>query len=308
MLCVSPHNFAEHLEVIRKHNLRISFQKLYEAIQEQQLPRRSVTITFDDGYADNLHKAKPLLERYDVPATIFISTGTVCRDREFWSDELERILLQPGTLPKTLSLKIGGNSHCWQLGDAAHYSDEEYRRHLRWSAWDRETPTPRHDLYRALDKLMQPLLLEEQQDVLDALLALSGAEPKYRQSHRFLSPEEVVILAEDGLVEIGAHTVTHPMLAALPPSLQQTEIEQSKLKLEEITARSVTRFAYPYGADTHYTADTVSIVRNAGFTAACSASSGIVRRGADLFQLPRMYVHDWSGEEFEERLSNGFYC
>jgi peptidoglycan/xylan/chitin deacetylase (PgdA/CDA1 family) len=81
-----------------------------------------VVITFDDGYADNLHNAKPLLERYDIPATVFVTTGHIGHEREFWGDELDRLLLQPSTLPELLGLSINGSPYQWELGEVAHYT------------------------------------------------------------------------------------------------------------------------------------------------------------------------------------------
>ena len=70
------------------------------AVSGGDVPSAGVVVTFDDGYADNFHNAKPLLERYEIPATVFVTTGYLQDQREFWWDELERILLQPGTLPR----------------------------------------------------------------------------------------------------------------------------------------------------------------------------------------------------------------
>ena len=105
----------------------MGLRELSQAYQQENLPRRAVVVTFDDGYYDNLANAKPLLERYSIPATLFVATGYSEREGEFWSDELERLLLQPGNLPDTLNLTITGKRHHWNLGDATSYSEEEYR-------------------------------------------------------------------------------------------------------------------------------------------------------------------------------------
>jgi peptidoglycan/xylan/chitin deacetylase (PgdA/CDA1 family) len=76
-----------------------------------------VAVTFDDGYADNLLNGKPLLECYDVPVTVFVTSGYVGAGREFWADELERLFLQPGTLRQELCLAIKGRTHQWDLGE-----------------------------------------------------------------------------------------------------------------------------------------------------------------------------------------------
>jgi len=125
-------------------------------------------------------------------------------------------------------------------------------------------------------------------------------------THRALSPGEVIELAAGGLVEIGAHTVTHPALAELPAAAQRSEIEGSKTSLEEILGHTVTSFAYPYGSPGHYTAETTAIVKEAGFGSACSGPAGLVWRGADPFQLPRFSMRDWDGAAFKFGCRNGF--
>jgi peptidoglycan/xylan/chitin deacetylase (PgdA/CDA1 family) len=83
-LCVSPCHFAEHLEVLQKLGCTVRLQQLNQTLQSGKRPERQVAITFDDGYADNLHLGKPLLESYEIPATIFLATGYMVQEREFW--------------------------------------------------------------------------------------------------------------------------------------------------------------------------------------------------------------------------------
>src|SRR6266849_9213569 len=94
-LCVTPRHFAEHLDVLRKYR-RTRLDQLQPSgwSVDREL---SVAITFDDGYADNFLVAQPKLRQYDTPATFFIATGCIDADREFWWDELERIVFQSET-------------------------------------------------------------------------------------------------------------------------------------------------------------------------------------------------------------------
>jgi peptidoglycan/xylan/chitin deacetylase (PgdA/CDA1 family) len=280
-------------------------QQLVTALQDGNLPRRPLVITFDDGYADNLLNAKPVLERYDVPATVFLATGYLGHNREFWWDELDRLLLQPGTLPETLRLSINGSAYEWRLDEAAHYSEDAHRRYCHWKAWE-EAPSPRHFLYYSLWQLLRPLLEDERQKVLNELLVWASAKPETRPTHRTLSLEEGLTLARGKLIEVGSHTVTHSALAALPAVLQRDEIQRSKVHLEEILGHPVTSFAYPYGGPSDYTAETAAIVREAGFACACSTLAGVVGRTTDRFQLPRVQVNDWDGEEFARQLTLWF--
>lgn len=303
-LCVTPQHFAEHLEVLRKYTYPVQLQQLTQAIEDRKLSSRSVVITFDDGYADNLHNAKPLLEHYGIPATVFLASGYIGHKREFWWDELERILLQASTLPPSLHLSINGNTCQWELEEAAYYSKDAYQQHRYWQIEREADSSPRHFLYRSLWQLLRPMLENERRKVLDELLAWAGAELVSRPTHRSLTLEEIFTLKQGELIEVGAHTVTHPLLSALPATLQRNEIQQSKADLEEIVGHQVSSFAYPYG---DYTNETVALVREAGFARACSTIADGVRRRSDCFQLPRVVVEDWDGEEFTRRLENWFH-
>ena len=299
-LAVTPSHFAEHLAVLREHR-PIYLSQLASALRNGDLPRRSAVVTFDDGYADNLHQGKPLLERYDVPATVFVTTGSIGAEQEFWWDELDRILLQPGSLPRELTLTLDGRASSWDLGEARNYSESEAWQHRSWKASE-PPPSPRHALYLSLWKRLRTSPAEERHEALQRLMTWANVEPLSRPTHRSLTPNEVLTLARGGLVEIGAHTVTHPALAVLPADSQRLEIERSKSDLETLLGRAVTDFAYPYGSRHDYTAETVAAVRAAGFTSACSTSDCLVKPATGLYQLPRIYVRDCDGEQFAELL------
>jgi len=302
LLRVTPRHFAEHLEVLTRSYQPMRLNQLGEALHSGSIPPGAVVLTFDDGYADNLHHAKPLLERFDVPATVFVTAGCLGRMREFCWDELDRLLLQPGILPATLRLNINGSNYQWELSEAVQYSEEDVGRFRGWSVLEKNDPGPRQRLYRALWKLLRPLREGDQRQVLDDLLAWSGAESIVRPTHRALSPAELLHLAEGELIEVGAHTVTHPILSQLSATEQRVEIQRGKTHLEEILGRPVTSFAYPFGGRSEYTAETVAIVRDTGFSVACSTVEDVVWRGSNGFQLPRISVQDWDGEVFSRWL------
>lgn len=280
----------------------MQLREAVHALSHGQLPQRAVIVTFDDGYADNLQNAKPLLEQYDVPATVFVTAGYVGGEREFLWDALDNVLLQPRPLPGTLRLSLGGNTYEWEFGDALEYDEQLYQRHRYWHMLDRDDPTPRHRLYRHLFQLLRQLPSDQHQEVIDKLASWADAETTARPTHRVLTQDEVVQLANGRLVEVGAHTMTHPVLSALPTSVQRSEIQQSKTYLEELLGTSVVSFAYPFGSRTDYTAKTVAAVRNAGFLCACSNYADIVWRGSDPFQLPRILVRDWTGDGLDRLL------
>jgi len=302
LLSVTPDHFAEHLEILRRYARPMALRDMVRALRENKVPRRAVAVTFDDGYADNLHNAKPLLERYEIPATVYVSSGYVDTSREFVHDTLEGLLLQPGSLPRRLELTFGEHTHQWDLGEHAHYSEDEYQKNRAWHVLKTEDPTARHSVYRSLCQLVYALSDAERRAALDVLMKWAGTRFACRSAYRVLGSEEIRILAKDGLVDVGSHTVTHPVLSARPSADQRDEVQRSKACLEEILDRPVSSFAYPYGTRSDYTAETSAIVREAGYDHACSNFEGLARQGTDPWQLPRFLVRDWDGEGLASRL------
>jgi len=255
-IAVTPEHFAEHLEVLRHRSTIVSLSQLDGALREPRARGPFVVVTFDDGYADNLHEALPLLQRYDVPATMFVATDAVVTGREFWWDDLER------------AVGADNYDHTW--------------RELR----DCDAST------RAV--------------ALDAARPGGRTSLAPRSTHRPLTRDELACLARDALIEIGGHTTSHSRLAALTLGDQRREIEEGRETLESIIGRRVESFAYPFGRPGDYTAETMRLVRDAGFLRACTNQAGHVDPSTDRFVLPRVYVRDGDGDAFAAALrANG---
>lgn len=305
LLSVSPENFAAHLVILKE----LATPKPLAALVtdtggESTAGRRAVTITFDDGYADNLLNAKPILERYQMPATVFVSTAGIGSHREFFWDELGRIYLEPGRLPERLELSLDGEVvYTADLGAAAAYSQEQYEQHQRWDVTISEPPTSRQRIYNELCTLLHISSLARRHQLLAALLAWSGLKPEGRATHRMLTADQVRELARGGLIEIGGHTVNHPLLAAEEVAVQRAEIWLGRDELVKVLGRMPVGFSYPFGCRRDYTAESIKLVQEAGFGFACSNFNGVVEAGTDRYQLPRVLVRNWSGEEFRQRMA-----
>ncbi len=300
-LAVSPARFAEQLAAIRACGEPVTLAALAAAHERGVIPRRGIVVTFDDGYADNAHTAKPLLESAGVPASVFVTTAYTGTRDEFWWDELERLLLGLGTLPATMDLTIAGLSLQWDLGPAAVYGAEERRRDRGRRARD-AAPGSRLAFYYAVWRELVPLAHEVRHDVLAAIASWAPETPR-RETHRALAPDELVELARDGLVDVGAHTATHPYFPAQPAAVQRRELAESKSALEDVLGRPVTTFAYPFG---EWSPESPALAREAGFVCACAVANEPVWRRSDRYRLPRFAVEDWSGEDLARRLHEWF--
>lgn len=301
-LSVSPSHFAEQLEVIKKYFHPLSMQELLGHLRQDKVPNRSVVVTFDDGYVDNLYQAKPLLERSDVPATVFLVTEAIVEERNFWWDELEWALLQSGILPEWFELRVNSSKYEWQLGDAREYSLQNRQKDRQRRPWDAPPGSRLAFFYLIWQRLME-LSKPERLEALDAIRTWAGASNELRRADRALSKDEVNVLGEGGLIELGAHTMTHPSLKVISIAGQMEEILGSKAQLENIISGPVRSFSYPHG---EYSVDTKELVQIAGFQGASTTNFKCVMAGADPFQLPRFQIDDWSGEEFLRRLARWY--
>jgi len=267
-LCVSPRHFGEHLDVLRKWATVVRLRDLFASGPSGRSARPTVAVTFDDGYKDNLTGARPMLERADVPATLFAVAGE--SGQEFWWDDLEDVLFRPETLPSALNV-----------------AGEEMRSEERSA------------LYLKVHRTLQGMPSAERRNAIKDLrsqVRLSTA-PSLR-----LSDEELRTLASGGLIEIGGHSLTHPMLSRLSVEEQRQEIFGCKRRLEELLGSPVGSFAYPYGASTDFNPSSVALVKEAGFQSAFAVASDALWRSTDRFAAPRVIVTDCDGAEFERYL------
>jgi peptidoglycan/xylan/chitin deacetylase (PgdA/CDA1 family) len=279
-LCVAPRRFAQQLEILRNQANPIALPALVRALAEGNLPPRAVAVTFDDGYADVLTHAKPLLERYRIPATVFVTTDYL--GREFWWDELARLLSPPTPVPTELSLVVGKTLIEWPQG--------------RTGCGD-----PRTALLLALCDRLRPLSEADRLQAMTQIRAcLTPSPDNVSTAPRTMTADEVLELCADGLVEIGSHTATHPVLAALPSAEQRREIHRSKAYLEELIQRPVASFSYPNGSTS---AQTSAMVREAGFSCACTSEWDVAGAGTDRFRLPRFWPPDAERVQFHRWLN-----
>ena len=156
-VCVSPEHFAEQMDVISKHTNPIGLGKLVQHLKEDSLPPKSIAITFDDGYADNMYQAVPILEKYKIPATIFVCTGY--SGKEFWWDELERLIISSQNNLETFYVKAGENQFLWNQSKTDHEAAE-----LK----------TRIQFLRALYRFLLPLDIIDQAHVMNEVRNWSG--------------------------------------------------------------------------------------------------------------------------------------
>jgi peptidoglycan/xylan/chitin deacetylase (PgdA/CDA1 family) len=293
-LAVWPDRFAEQITALVHLRRVVPLQWLCAELAQGRMPGNVAAITFDDGYADVLTEARPVLERYQCPATVFLVTGAIGSNRAFWWDELSRIVLEPPSLPSELKIEIANRVYRWR---SAILQDST-------SAEIAGCPgASREQLHSDLWELLRPVEHELRQELLIRLGNWAGIQIEPTSAHRPLNVMEVRRLAEPGFIDIGAHTVTHPVLTLLDEASQRSEIENSRHVCEGWIGQSIHAFAYPFG---ELDAISAAYVREAGFACACTTQPKRVSRRSDLMHLPRFAVRNWEGVDFARRVSRGF--
>ena len=275
-VCVTPKYFAEQMEVLSKYTHPVSLTKLVQYLKADSLPPQPVAVTFDDGYADNLYEAKPILEKYHIPATVFVCTGYA--GKEFWWDELDRLVMSSKAGLGELRLQAERNQFVWSQPDVSAEAGLNVRRNFR------------HALYN----FMLRLDVEEQNQAMNTIRSWSAISLDKATAYA-MNHDELLQLANGGLVEIGAHTRHHPMLPQLSLERQKEEIVSSKHELEEKLGKRIHGFAYPNGRATD---EAKRIVREAGFAFACTSLHDVVRPASDVHELTRFWQKNVDGEKF----------
>ena len=267
--------FEQRMHWVKRNFNVLALADAVRALREDRLPARALSITFDDGYADNYELALPVLDRLGLPATFFVSTGYLDGGAMFNDVVTEAVR---GARVPCLDLD--------DLGLGAH-------------------PVVREDeRVTAIERILARLRYREPERRHEVALEVAQRAQTRVPSSLMMSSTQVAALHRAGM-EIGAHTVTHPILACVPPRRARAEMADSRARLEEITGARVCLFAYPNGKPLRdYGPEHVAMAREAGFAAAVSTAAGAARPGDDVMQIPRFTPWDRGNWRFGLRLAH----
>ncbi|MGK5080802.1 polysaccharide deacetylase family protein [Janthinobacterium sp. HLX7-2] len=257
--------FERQLRLLKRFYTPLPLALAVERLQDGTLPARAVSITFDDGYADNAQVALPLLQRHAMHATFFIATGYL-DGGQMWNDSvIEGVRHAPGPLLDLQAYGLG----CLPVGSLAQ----------------------RRAAIATLLGQLKYLPFAQRQRMAMHIRRQAPARPR---PVTMLSTEQLRRLHAAGM-GLGAHTVSHPILATLSNRAARLDIVNGKQQLEDLIQAPVSLFAYPNGkAGRDYGASHVEIVKSLGFTAAVATDWGVARpaHAVDVWQLPRFTPWD----------------
>jgi peptidoglycan/xylan/chitin deacetylase (PgdA/CDA1 family) len=266
--------FEARLRWIKENFNVLPLAAAVQCLREDSLPKRALAITFDDGYADNYRIALPILQRLELPATFFIATGFLDGGCMFNDAVIEAV--RRATEPDLELDDLGLGHHPLASDESRAGTIARILESLKYFKPDR-----RHK----------------------AALEIARRAGARLPTNLMMTTAQVRSLYEAGMT-VGAHTVTHPILAEIPAKQARDEMVAGRVALEKITGAPVRLFAYPNGRPLRdYRPEHAAMAREVGFDAAVSAAWGAARAGDDLFQLPRFTPWDRPNWRFGLRLA-----
>jgi peptidoglycan/xylan/chitin deacetylase (PgdA/CDA1 family) len=291
-LAVSPDIFEQQLAYLKRNHTTVTLDELVQGLRSGRLPDNAIAITFDDGYRDNLVRAKPLLAYYGLPATVFLATGWVGSSLPFWWDELaDWTLLSRQAVDR--SEVIEGKSFLLRW-DEPETADSD-------GTW-RASCDPRSARQKTYLALWRKLRTASQVERTRLMASFRGTfQGEHDPLSLPMSGAEIQELIRDGLVTIGAHTVHHPDLTGLSMEDCREEVVGSAEQCRSLTGMEVSSFAYPYGGMNEQVRQ---VVAETGFVLACSTRSAHLDVDLqDMYAMPRLAVRNCGIAQFAALLS-----
>lgn len=270
--CVSARMFEFQMRWLKQNYHILPLSQLVEALRgKKPLLPFSAAVTFDDGFRNNFTVAFPILVRYNIPATVFLTTDLIGRQGRLWTEQVDYLIYSAAV--QRLHIQMNGS----------------------YMEFDLATPQARErasDRIRGFLKTLNPS--ERQRHILELDRQVNQRvdflpEQELRERYDFLNWDEIRTMAEHN-IEFGSHTCTHAILAYLSPVELEDELLNSRAKIENELQQPCKLFSYPNGTARDFTQRDQLMLEKLGFEAACSQIHGFNKPGEPAFALKRINI------------------
>jgi len=265
---IRQEEFRRQVDALRRRFRLIPLEEGARLLAAGELTEPAAAITFDDGFQDNFDVAYPILREAGAPATIFVCTDLLDTDRVLWYCRLHDAITRTG----------------------ARELEWEGRRYPLDSAATRYRAA--NELKNDLKRLRPPDLESAVDEIAARLVGRARGGPGVASDRRFrmLSRAAIRSMAQEGLVDFGAHTGSHAILAKLERAEQRHEIERSVREVSALVGKPCRTFAYPNGRFEDYDSATIDLLRRVGVTVAVTAEKGLNDRDTPGLELLRLAI------------------
>ncbi|MBW1695562.1 MAG: polysaccharide deacetylase family protein [Deltaproteobacteria bacterium] len=267
-LSIHPRDFERQMAIVRRYFEPVSLGRLLRWVDEGQNARKlPLAVTFDDGYRDNFTHAFPILRKYNIPATFYLTSECMDAKNPLWTTELRGLILNSSRSNIVLST----------LACAHKLKD----------------PASRLGAIRDIKARMVKLPRNQREIAMEEIRRETAASRRHTDEMKrvMLKWEHVERMLRCGM-DFGAHTMTHPSLPHIPVDEAMVEIAGSRTAIEARIGRHVLHFCYPNPGDVpHFNARIQRILKNFGFLSAVTSIPGRFTWDADLLALKRKGIY-----------------
>jgi len=261
-------SFREQIKYLKTHFNVVHLSEAIELIESGKIDRPTAVVTFDDGFQNNYDVAFPILSKAGIPATIFLSTNYIDSEDTIWFCRINR------ALGKTKKSSLDWNGEVFNIDSPRGKADASAQ------------------IQERLREMTYSLLLKETKKVILSL----GDDPDYPiivdSPYRMLRSDAIKKMAWSRLIEFGAHTHTHAIVANLSIEDKEKEIISSVREVEKLTTRPCQFFAYPNGRLEDYDNESIAILQSCGIRAALTMIPGPNNNNTPLMHLKRYGISE----------------
>ena len=265
--------FKDQIKLLKNNYSLISLSQFYDAYANNtRPPPNAIVITFDDGYASNYELAFSLLEEYKIPVTIYLTTDFINKGVPLWTDRVELLIKEGYLLDSSKCIKYLNSISGIQLTEDLTQLTNSIKRWLKGKS--------EIEKQKIINLFIKDLRLNE-------------SKVKVPEIMKPLSDANIKKMFNSGLVEFGAHTLTHPIMSQCDDHQLNMEISQSIHDVDILTGSKCHHFAYPNGRKSDFDQRSISLLKDNGINTAVTTIEGENNPiKSNMYQLKRIGVHN----------------
>lgn len=268
--CIDPLTFEKRIRFLSRYNC-VPMRSVAAATRSAELPPDAIAITFDDGYADNYYLAYPVLKKYSMPGTIYLTTNYIGTDQLLPLNRLYDAVERTEDIEVVLPPELGPpDGSPVTLGVRTEDEKKKTVAYLR----SRLKKLKPDDLERTVDLMCTQLL--------------RGHGRARGKELKMLSWQEVGAMQD--LLEFGSHTMNHCIVSKVSEDRLKRELQISKSEIERHTSEHVIHFAFPNGGREDYDERAIMFLKVLGYQTAVTTLHGVNTSVSSPFELRRLSV------------------
>lgn len=263
---INVENFERQISYIKKHHNPVSLEQAVILLKERRkIPEDTIVITFDDGYKDNYTNALPILKKYKIPATIFLSVDAINKKKLLWFETIVTAFMR--TTKKSVDL-----------------TGFQLKKYILNSRFERVKAA------REIVLNTKSRNIKERDEIVRLILEQLEVNPEYIELNGQMLNWEDINLMKESDVSFGNHGLTHSILTKLSEEELESEIAESGRIIREKTGKEIPFFSYPNGGIEDFNENIEFLLKKHNYAAACTLISGSNRDTSNLLTLKRLCV------------------